>query len=104
MTARTSNSRLTQILRSNRVGAKLGVYAVCSAHPLVIRAALELARDRRQIAVVEATCNQVNQDGGYTGMTPAAFADFVSGLAADIGLPAEQLVMGGDHLGPQLRR
>ena len=96
-----SNSRLTDIFRRNRDGAMVGVYAVCSAHPLVIRAALELACDRGQVAVVEATCNQVNQDGGYTGMTPAAFAGMVANMAAEVGLPTDDLVLGGDHLGPQ---
>lgn len=101
MMARNNNSRLTEVFRSNRDGGKVGVYSVCSAHPLVIRAALELARDRRQIAVVEATCNQVNQDGGYTGMTPSGFAGLVRDMAADVGLPTHDLVLGGDHLGPQ---
>ena len=96
-----SNSRLTDIFRRNRDGAMVGVYSVCSAHPLVIRAALELARDRGQLAVIEATCNQVNQDGGYTGMTPRAFAALVTGMAVEVGLPADDLVLGGDHLGPQ---
>ena len=101
MATRNRNSRLTEIFRRNRDGAKTGVYSVCSAHPLVIRAALELARDRRQIAVVEATCNQVNQHGGYTGMTPGGFADLVRAMAVDVGLPSDDLVLGGDHLGPQ---
>lgn len=96
-----SNSRLTDIFRRNRDGAMVGVYSVCSAHPLVIRAALELARDRGQVAVVEATCNQVNQNGGYTGMKPGAFAALVTGMAVEVGLPADDLVLGGDHLGPQ---
>ena len=29
--------------------------------------------------LIEATCNQVNQQGGYTGMTPADFRGFVEG-------------------------
>ena len=32
----------------------------------------------------EATCNQVNQDGGYTGMTPADFVRFVARDAIDL--------------------
>lgn len=68
---------LQTIFDSNRAGDLRGVYSVCCAHPQVIRAALELARDRAQMAVIESTCNQVNQNGGYTGMSPAQFADEV---------------------------
>jgi len=97
----SANRPLRTIFERNRAGDQQGVYAVCCAHPLVIRAALELARDRHQVAVIESTCNQVNQDGGYTGLTPAQFAAQVRATAHEIGLPTDQLVLGGDHLGPQ---
>jgi tagatose-1,6-bisphosphate aldolase non-catalytic subunit AgaZ/GatZ len=35
--------------------------------------------------LIEATCNQVNQQGGYTGMTPDDFRRFVEGIAACAG-------------------
>lgn len=92
---------LKAIFHRNRAGNQQGVYSVCCAHPLVISAALELARDRGQIAVIESTCNQVNQDGGYTGMTPQVFADQVLATARSVGLGEDRLVLGGDHLGPQ---
>jgi D-tagatose-1,6-bisphosphate aldolase subunit GatZ/KbaZ len=77
-----------------------GIASVCSAHPLVLEAACrEGAREGRAV-LVEATCNQVNQDGGYTGMTPADFRRFVTEIAARAGLPASRLIFGGDHLGP----
>ena len=50
--------------------------------------------------LVEATCNQVNQDGGYTGMTPAGFRTFVETIARKTGFPISRLILGGDHLGP----
>ena len=96
-----SGTPLRSIFDRNRAGERVGVTSVCCAHPLVIRAALALARYRGQVAVIESTCNQVNQDGGYTGLTPQAFADQVRAAARDIGLPAAMLVLGGDHLGPQ---
>ena len=96
-----SDMPLRAIVDRNRTGDRQGVYSVCCAHPLVIRAALGLARDRGQVAVIESTCNQVNQDGGYTGMTPAQFADQVRATARSVGLPDRQLILGGDHLGPQ---
>ena len=56
----------------HRAGAPVGIYSVCSAHPLVLRAALRHAQASGGEALIEATSNQVNQDGGYTGLTPGA--------------------------------
>lgn len=81
-------------------GHPRGITSVCSAHPIVIEAALRLARETGRVALIEATCNQVNQDGGYTGMTPGDFRAFVEGIAARAGLPTDRIVLGGDHLGP----
>jgi D-tagatose-1,6-bisphosphate aldolase subunit GatZ/KbaZ len=52
--------------------------------------------------LIEATCNQVNQLGGYTGMRPGEFVRYVEGLAAECGFPREQILLGGDHLGPSV--
>jgi D-tagatose-1,6-bisphosphate aldolase subunit GatZ/KbaZ len=67
---------------------------------LVIRAALEHARALDRPALIEATSNQVNQEGGYTGMRPAGFRDLVWKLADEAGIARERVVLGGDHLGP----
>lgn len=83
-----------------RERGKRGITSVCSAHPLVLRAALRLARDSGRPALIEATCNQVNQQGGYTGMRPADFARLVHDLAQQEGCPQELIILGGDHLGP----
>ena len=64
---------LRDIIARNRGGAAVAIPSVCSAHPDVLRASLRLAQARDRAVVIEATSNQVNQDGGYTGMTPAAF-------------------------------
>jgi D-tagatose-1,6-bisphosphate aldolase subunit GatZ/KbaZ len=66
----------------------------------VIEAALRLAAETGRHALVEATCNQVNQEGGYTGMTPADFRRFVERIAAKVGLDPARIILGGDHLGP----
>jgi D-tagatose-bisphosphate aldolase class II non-catalytic subunit len=95
---------LRDIIRRNRAGESVAITSVCSAHPDVLRASLMLARDLAQPLVVEATSNQVNQDGGYTGQRPADFIASVRRLAAEIGLPGTHLVFGGDHLGPQVWR
>ncbi|NIE80894.1 D-tagatose-bisphosphate aldolase, class II, non-catalytic subunit [Asaia sp. As-1742] len=81
-------------------GDKTAVTSVCSAHPLVIEAALLHAASHGKAVLIEATCNQVNQEGGYTGMTPADFRDYVYGIADRLGFAREQIILGGDHLGP----
>jgi D-tagatose-1,6-bisphosphate aldolase subunit GatZ/KbaZ len=77
-----------------------GVTSVCSAHPMVIEAALRRGLARGERVLIEATCNQVNQEGGYTGMTPADFRRFVESIAAKAGYEPSRIVLGGDHLGP----
>ena len=91
---------LDLLLGSERVTAQAGITSVCSAHPLVLEAACREAKRAGTAVLIEATCNQVNQDGGYTGMTPADFRTFVLGIARDAGLAAERVIFGGDHLGP----
>ncbi|MBX2886355.1 MAG: D-tagatose-bisphosphate aldolase, class II, non-catalytic subunit [Granulosicoccus sp.] len=81
-------------------GDHTGITSVCSAHPVVIESALKLALETGRTALIEATCNQVNQDGGYTGMTPSDFRRFVEKIAARVGLGSGQILLGGDHLGP----
>ena len=91
---------LLELLRRHRRGEPVGIYSVCSAHPLVLRSALQHAHALGAEALIEATSNQVNQDGGYTGLRPAGFRDVVWRMADEIGLPRERVLLGGDHLGP----
>ena len=91
---------LRPLVKANRRGEPVGVYSVCSAHPWVLRAALAQARQDGSFALIESTSNQVNQQGGYTGQTPAAFAASLQDLAAHAGLEPERVLLGGDHLGP----
>lgn len=77
-----------------------GVTSVCSAHPMVVEAAMRQAAADGTAVLVEATCNQVNQEGGYTGLTPTAFRDEVYRIADEVGFPRQLVVLGGDHLGP----
>ena len=91
---------ILDIVKKHKEGVPLGIYSVCSAHPLVIQAALELALTTNTYALIEATSNQVNQDGGYTGMQPADFKNLVFSIADKVNLPKEKIILGGDHLGP----
>jgi tagatose-1,6-bisphosphate aldolase non-catalytic subunit AgaZ/GatZ len=91
---------LRKIPAAFQSGVHMGITSVCSAHPIVIKAALSFARDTGGPVLIEATCNQVNQDGGYTGMTPSGFRDFVHDIAHDVGIDTNAIILGGDHLGP----
>lgn len=87
---------LDEIVRAQKRGEARGLPSICSAHPCVLETALR----GESPVLIESTCNQVNQFGGYTGMTPADFVRFVRGIAAANGFPSEKLILGGDHLGP----
>jgi D-tagatose-1,6-bisphosphate aldolase subunit GatZ/KbaZ len=95
---------LLDTMRDHKRGKPTGVYSVCSSHPLVIEAALRAARRDGHAALIEATSNQVNQFGGYTGMQAPDFRQFVAGIAAQASLPMERVLLGGDHLGPNCWR
>lgn len=88
-------SRLVDHLAAGR-----GIPSWCTAHRETLTAILASYRDDDAPILVEATCNQVNQTGGYTGMTPADFVIYVKGLARDVQVDPARLILGGDHLGP----
>lgn len=91
---------MKDIITRHKAGEDLGICSVCSAHLLVIEAALRFDLHTDNKVLIEATSNQVNQFGGYTGMKPADFRDFVLKIAKEVGFPHERLIPGGDHLGP----
>jgi D-tagatose-1,6-bisphosphate aldolase subunit GatZ/KbaZ len=92
---------ILDLIARHKAGERCGMVSVCSAHPLVIEATLRhVQRSGAPFALIEATSNQVNQEGGYTGMQATDFRDFVHRIADRVGLPRERIVLGGDHLGP----
>ncbi|KRG72082.1 D-tagatose-bisphosphate aldolase, class II, non-catalytic subunit [Pseudoxanthomonas dokdonensis] len=92
---------LLDLIARHKQGHATGVTSVCSAHPIVIEATLRHAqRHDQDLVLFEATCNQVNQDGGYTGMRPADFVAFVHAIADQVGFDRSRIALGGDHLGP----
>lgn len=98
--ARRPTDLLREVVAANRGGRPLGLTSVCSANRFVLETALLHAARGHGLACIESTSNQVNQFGGYTGMTAAAFRDEVAALAAAAGVPAARVMLGGDHLGP----
>ncbi|TJV53816.1 MAG: D-tagatose-bisphosphate aldolase, class II, non-catalytic subunit [Mesorhizobium sp.] len=95
-----ATERFAGIATQRAAGGKGGIASICSAHPLVIEATLRHGAVHGADVLIEATCNQVNHEGGYTGMTPAAFRSFVETHAAGTGFLLDRLILGGDHLGP----
>lgn len=91
---------MKSIIAQHKQGKNVGICSVCSAHPMVIEAALRFDLNNDKKVLIEATSNQVNQFGGYTGMRPADFREFVHGIAGKVGFPLSRLILGGDHLGP----
>ena len=77
-----------------------GAFSVCTANPLVLRSSMMHAKKHNYVVVIEATANQVNQFGGYTGMQPQDYADLIESIRKEVGLAKEQIILGGDHLGP----
>ena len=93
-------SPLAEVVHAQKQGVARGITSVCSAQAVVLQAAMEQALEDASGVLVESTSNQVNQEGGYTGVRPAEFAAFVHGLATEAGLSGDRVILGGDHLGP----
>jgi D-tagatose-1,6-bisphosphate aldolase subunit GatZ/KbaZ len=91
---------LDAIVEAQHRGEPRGITSVCSANPTVLEATVRHGAVDDGPVLIEATCNQVNQYGGYTGMTAVDFRRFVEMLALDANLPLDRLILGGDHLGP----
>ena len=87
---------------AQHAGRAVGIYSICSAHRIVLEAAMQQAMADDTHALIESTCNQVNQFGGYTGMTPADFAAFVRSVAFEMKCDPRRILLGGDHLGPNV--
>jgi D-tagatose-1,6-bisphosphate aldolase subunit GatZ/KbaZ len=90
----------SHLLRKRGEGKRAGIYSVCCANPIVIEASMDQARSGCGPLLVESTSNQVNQYGGYTGMKPSDFVAFVRDIASRSAFAPENLILGGDHLGP----
>lgn len=93
-------NKLKQIITKQKAGQAVGIYSACSANEYVIEAVIIRAKQDDACALIEATANQVDQYGGYTGMKPEDFKNFVFEIAKKHDFNLENLYLGGDHLGP----
>ena len=91
---------LKETIEKNRRGQRAGLFSVCSANEQVLRASIRHATSNCYPLIIESTSNQVNQEGGYTGILPHQFTSWVRKIADEEKLPPGNLVLGGDHLGP----
>lgn len=96
----SSTHYFRNLISSNKHGSADAICSVCSANRLVITAAMRHCKKIGKPLLVEATANQVNQFGGYTGMTPADFIAYVKSIAKEQDFDADLIIFGGDHLGP----
>ncbi|MEJ6391984.1 class II D-tagatose-bisphosphate aldolase, non-catalytic subunit [Gymnodinialimonas sp. 2305UL16-5] len=94
-------SELDRIITANRTAGGPPLPSICSAHGDVLTAALLLAAELDRTLLVEATSNQVNHQGGYTGQTPSDFLAAQRARAKALNVDADRMILGGDHLGPQ---
>ena len=98
----TMSDTLRNIITRNQAGECIAIPSVCSAHPEVLSASMQLASNLNLPMVIEATSNQVNQFGGYTGMNAHKFVSFIDDLKSKHRIASNIIELGGDHLGPQV--
>ena len=91
---------LKNIVTENRSGRPTALPSFCTANTHVLREITRYAAEHGLPALIEATCNQVNQFGGYTGLRPADYAASIRRMAEAAGMSSGNLILGGDHLGP----
>jgi len=87
-------SYLDEIIHDQKNNKAVGITSICSANPKVLETSLRYARKTGNLVLIESTCNQVNQFGGYTGMTPAVFVANLRNLAKQIGFSTEHIDWG----------
>lgn len=91
---------LQRMMEKRKQGELCGIPSYCTANELVLEEILLRAKERNCPVLIEATANQVNQYGGYTGMQPKDFYKKVFDMAKKLEVKEELIILGGDHLGP----
>ena len=91
---------MQEMMEKRRQGIKCGIPSYCTANELALEIAIRRAKMLNMPVLIEATANQVNQYGGYTGMLPKDFYKLVLDMAAKFELPEQMVILAGDQLGP----
>jgi D-tagatose-1,6-bisphosphate aldolase subunit GatZ/KbaZ len=95
-----TDNKLLFLITQHKSGRPLGITSICSANTFVIKAAILNAKKNSKMVLIESTSNQVDQFGGYSGLTPEEFKESVLDIARQVSYPVENIILGGDHLGP----
>lgn len=93
-------NRLLNVIEKRKLGIHSGIPSFCCSNKIVIEAILEQSRRFDDLCLIEATSNQVNQYGGYMGMTPLEFKEYTYQIANKISFDTSNIILGGDHMGP----
>ena len=80
------NHPIINVLRAQKQGLNIGIYSCCSSNEYVLKAALLRGKKNNEYVLIESTANQVDQYGGYTGMTPKDFYEFIQRLIKETGI------------------
>ncbi len=83
-------------------GTKRSIFAACPNSRAVLRAAIRSAKRNNAPVKFAATLNQVDLDGGYTGMTPDEFVRIIKEEARKVNLTGP-VIIAVDHGGPWLK-
>ena len=75
---------ILKILNERRQGKVVGIPSYCTANRKVIETILRDAAEHGRTVLIEATANQVDQFGGYTGMKPKDYVRFIEEIAAHL--------------------
>jgi D-tagatose-1,6-bisphosphate aldolase subunit GatZ/KbaZ len=92
--------RIGELERST--GVRRSIFAACPNSSAVLRAAIRSAKRNNAPVKFAATLNQVDLDGGYTGMTPDEFVKTIREEARQINLEVP-VIIAVDHGGPWLK-
>ena len=79
---------------------KKNLPSFCTSNFDVLKIIMLFSKFNNLPILIESTSNQVNQNGGYTGLTPSKFAKKVYSLSSSLKLNKKKILLGGDHLGP----
>ena len=91
---------LLAMIERRKEGFKIGIPSYCTANEIAIEAVMEQGKRFAEPILIEGTANQINQFGGYTGMTPADFRDYVYAIADKVNFEHDRIILGADHFGP----
>ncbi len=101
---RAKTERILQAIRESeaQTGVKRTLLAVCPNSFSVIKAAFKAAKRNNAPIKFAATLNQVDSDGGYTGLTQREFTKLLELEAASVNYTGPYIVA-VDHGGPWLK-